>query len=70
MRNLDDPNTGQPKAFRIGFNLFMMIVYILVGILFITEFFDIGNKDIGCIVGAVLIIYGIWRGVRLLINKK
>lgn len=70
MRNLDDPHTGQPKGFRIGFNIFMMIVYIGVGILFCTEFFDIGNRVISCCIGGLLIAYGIWRGIRLFITSR
>ena len=70
MRNLDDPNTGQPKGFRIGFNIFMMVVYIAVGVCFFTGFFDIGNKTISYIVGGLLVAYGIWRGVRTYITSK
>lgn len=70
MRNIDDPKTGQPKGFRIGFNIFMMIVYIAVGIMFFTGFFDIGNETVSYIVGGLLVIYGIWRGVRLYITTK
>lgn len=70
MRNLDDPVTGQPKGFRIGFNIFMMIVYIAVGIMFFTGFFDIGNKTLGYVLGAILVVYGIWRGIRVIVNNK
>lgn len=70
MRNIDDPQTGQPKGFRIGFNIFMMIVYIAVGILFFTGFFNIDNTAISYTVGGLLIAYGIWRGVRLYIVNK
>ena len=70
MKNLDDPNTGQPKGFRIGFNIFMMIVYIAVGVLFFTGFFNIDNKAISYSVGGLLIAYGIWRGVRMYIVNK
>ncbi len=70
MKNIDDPQTGQPKGFRIGFNIFMMIVYIAVGILFFTGFFNIDNKVISYCVGGLLIAYGIWRGVRMYIVNK
>lgn len=70
MRNLDDPTTGQPKGFRIGFDIFMMIVYVAVGILFFTGFFNIGNEVVSYILGGLLVIYGIWRGVRLYIATK
>lgn len=70
MRNIDDRQTGQPKGFRIGFNIFMMLVYIAVGVLFCVNFFRIDNTTVSCIVGGVLIAYGIWRGVRLWIVNK
>lgn len=71
MKNLDDPQTGQPKGFRIAFNIFMVIVYIAVGLLFIcTDIINIDNKTISCIVGGLLIAYGIWRGVREYIAVK
>lgn len=70
MKNIDDPQTGQPKGFRIGFNIFMMIVYIAVGILFFTGFFNIDNKVISYCVGGLLVAYGIWRGVRMYIVNK
>lgn len=69
MKNLDDPQTGQPKSFRIGFNIFMMLVYIAVGVLFFTGFFN-DNKVIRYCVGGLLVAYGIWRGVRVYINNK
>lgn len=70
MKNLDDPQTGQPKGFRIGFNIFMMLVYIAVGVLFFTGYFDSINKVVSYCVGGLLIAYGIWRGVRLYIVNK
>ena len=70
MKNIDDPQTGQPKGFRIGFNIFMMIVYIAVGVLFFTGFFNIDNKGISYAVGGLLIAYGIWRGIRMYIVNK
>lgn len=70
MKNIDDPQTGQPKGYRIGFNIFMMFVYIIVGVLFFTGFFNIDNKPISYTVGGLLVAYGIWRGVRVYINEK
>ena len=48
----------------------MMIVYIAVGVLFFTGFFNIDNKGISYAVGGLLIAYGIWRGVRMYIVNK
>lgn len=70
MRNIDDPNTGQPKGFRIGFEIFMVIVYIAVGFLFIFGVFTDINSTISYVVGGLLIAYGIWRAVRAYLKAK
>lgn len=57
------PNAG--KGGRILFGIFMVLVYLAVGLLFIFDIFQIGNQTIGYIVGGILIVYGIWRGYRL-----
>lgn len=63
MANLE--NNGNPKGMRIAFGIFMILVYLAVGLLFIFDVFNIDNQTISIIVGAVLIAYGIWRGYRL-----
>lgn len=57
--------TGVPKGGRLIFGIIMIIVYVGVGLLFIFNVFDIINYTVSAIVGALLIIYGIWRGYRL-----
>ena len=43
----------------------MVLVYLAVGLMFIFDIFSIDNTAISCIVGGILIAYGIWRGIRL-----
>ncbi|MBO4966389.1 MAG: hypothetical protein J6C81_09080 [Muribaculaceae bacterium] len=50
---------------RIIFGIFMVLIYLAVGVLFITNVFNIDNTGISIAVGVILIIYGIWRGFRL-----
>lgn len=57
-------NNGANTA-RIIFGIFMVLVYIAVGLLFIFDIFSIDNTAISCTVGGLLIIYGFWRGYRL-----
>lgn len=56
------------SVMRSIFGIFMIIIYIGMGILCITNFFGYPATDgwtIGrWVVGVVLIIYGIWRGYR------
>lgn len=60
---MDTSNT--PKGMRLVFGIFMIIVYVAVGIMFITDVFNIDNKTVSIIVGALLCAYGVWRGYRL-----
>lgn len=64
----NNENSQEPgKAGRIGFEIFMVIFYIAVGLLCIFKFgsFDIINGTVSDIVGGLLIVYGIFRGYRL-----
>ena len=54
-----------PKGGRLAFGILMVIIYVGVGLLFIFNVFDIFNYTVSCIVGAILCVYGIWRGYRL-----
>ena len=60
-----DNNPNTPKGMRLAFGIFMVIVYLAVGIMFITNIFNIDNNSISIIVGALLCVYGVWRGYRL-----
>ena len=65
MENNKQNNSSMNKKLRIGFGLFMIIVYVGMGYLFIKDFFMINNQFISIPVGIVLIIYGLWRGFRM-----
>ncbi len=66
MQGYDNDNRpGAPKGARLAFGILMVIVYVGVGLLFIFNVFDIINYTLSCIIGAILIVYGIFRGYRL-----
>lgn len=66
MKGYDNDNRPEsPKGARLAFGILMIIVYVGVGLLFIFNFFDIISKGVSYAIGAVLIIYGIFRGYRL-----
>lgn len=66
MNGTDNKNgTGAPKGARLAFGIIMIIVYLGVGLLFILNFFDTINHTVSCVVGGILILYGIFRGYRL-----
>lgn len=65
-----DSNKGQnsnlPKSARVIFGIFMILVYVGMGALFLLGFFkQILPETIGNIVGVILALYGVWRGYRL-----
>lgn len=59
-----------PKGARIAFGIFMILIYLGVGILFILNFFDIVNHTLSIIIGALLCAYGVWRGYRLYVGSN
>lgn len=63
--NNNNYNGNMPKGGRLVFGIFMVIVYVAVGLLFIFDVFNIDNTAISVTVGAVLCVYGVWRGYRL-----
>lgn len=54
-----------PKGGRLIFGIFMILVYVAVGLLFIFDVFNIDNVAVSASVGGVLCAYGVWRGYRL-----
>lgn len=58
-------NGNMPKGGRLVFGIFMVIVYVAVGLLFIFDIFKIDNSAISITCGALLCAYGVWRGYRL-----
>ncbi|MDE6296359.1 MAG: hypothetical protein K2L89_00800 [Muribaculaceae bacterium] len=59
-----------PKGARMAFGIIMILVYLIVGLLFIFQFFDIINPVVSYVVGGLLIIYGIFRGYRLYVGSN
>lgn len=58
---------GTPKTMRAIFGIVMIIVYIGVGILFLTGFFApiYGSWEwIRWVGGIIFIVYGVWRAYR------
>ncbi|MBD5208695.1 MAG: hypothetical protein K2G11_07210 [Muribaculaceae bacterium] len=66
--SMNDPKT--PKGARIVFGIFMVLIYLVIGTLFILNIFNIDNQTISIIVGALLVVYGVWRGYRLYIGSN
>lgn len=56
---------GTPKGMRLVFGIFMVLVYLTVGILFMIDIFNIDNQGISIGVGVILALYGLWRGYRM-----
>ena len=61
----NDNMNNLPKGGRIIFGIFMILVYLAVGLLFIFDVFNIDNIAVSASVGGVLCAYGVWRGYRL-----
>lgn len=59
-----------PKGARIGFGIFMVLIYVGVGLLFIFNVFDIMNRALSAVIGGLLCAYGVWRGYRLYIGSN
>lgn len=54
-----------PKGARLVFGVFMVLIYIGVGILFFLDVFQIDNMTVNIIIGTLLCIYGVFRAYRL-----
>lgn len=61
----NDNMNNMPKGGRFVFAIFMILVYLAVGLLFIFDVFSIDNTAVSASVGGVLCAYGVWRGYRL-----
>lgn len=61
----NDDRHVAPKGARMAFGIIMVLVYEGVGLLFIFNVFDIISYTVSCIIGAFLIVYGIFRAYRL-----
>ncbi len=58
-------NSNAPKGMRLVFGIFMVLIYLGVGLMFIFDVFSIDNTAVSCVVGGLLILYGIFRAYRL-----
>lgn len=67
---MKDYRNNTPRGMRLIYGIFMILVYLAVGLLFIFNVFNIDNTAISCVVGGLLIAYGIWRGYRLYIGSN
>lgn len=70
MRGHEENKPMAPKGARLGFGIFMVIIYVGIGLLFICNLFDIWNHTLSIIIGAILCAYGVWRGYRLYIGSN
>ena len=61
----NDNMNNVPKGGRLIFGIFMVLIYIGIGLLFIFDVFNIFNVAVSASVGGVLCAYGLWRGYRL-----
>lgn len=64
-----DITSAQPKGFKLAFGIFMVLFYVAIGIVFLLNLFKI-EVGISIAVGCILIVYGIWRGYRLIKGLK
>ncbi|MBD5329243.1 MAG: hypothetical protein HDS03_05085 [Bacteroides sp.] len=65
MNGYNNNRPEAPKGARLAFGIIMILVYLAVGLLFIFNVFDIINPVVSYVVGGLLIVYGIFRGIRL-----
>ena len=65
----EDEDKRRPQPLRLVYGIFMILIYIGMGVLCLINFF--GAPETGGwilanhVVGVMLIIYGFWRGYRL-----
>lgn len=70
MRGYNNDENPTPKGMRLWFTIFMILIYVGMGLLFIFDFFIIGKPAVNYTVGGLLILYGIYRGYRLYVGSK
>lgn len=61
----EEETTRGARHSGIVFGIIMVLVYLAVGVLFLCNFFNFGVEWINITVGIILIVYGVWRGIRL-----
>lgn len=70
MRTSANNGGNNPQGVRLMMGLFMILFYLGVGLLCIFDVFNIVDRTISCILGGLIILYGIWRGIRLYLGSK
>lgn len=65
MKGNNDNGTQVPKGARLAFGILMIFIYLGVGLLFIFNVFSIDSYALSCVIGGLLMAYGVWRAVRL-----
>lgn len=65
----EDEDKRRPQPLRLAYGIFMILIYIGMGVLCIINFFGAPETNgwilANYVVGVMLIIYGFWRGYRL-----
>lgn len=65
MNGNNNGDSQMPKGGRLAFGILMVCVYLGVGLMFIFNVLNMTNTTVSTITGTLLIVYGIWRGIRL-----
>lgn len=60
-----DNRPQAPKGARLAFGVMMIVIYVGMGTIFILNMFDIASYTVSCIIGVILVLYGIFRAYRL-----
>lgn len=64
IRNNKKNSDSMLGGFRIVFGIFMVIVYIGMGVLMLVDFFQFSWAWARYLLAVVFIVYGFWRGYR------
>ena len=65
MRGNNENGPQVPKGARLAFGVLMIFIYLGVGLLFIFDVFNIDSLALSCVIGGLLMAYGVWRAIRL-----
>ncbi len=68
MHNSEKRHLSSPKGIRLWFAIFMVLIYLGMGVLIAMDKVDVfgTNTTVKYIVGCILVVYGIYRGYRLM----
>lgn len=65
MKGNTDNGSNMPKGARLAFGILMIFIYLGVGLLFIFNVFMIDSYALSCVIGGLLMAYGVFRAYRL-----